>query len=930
MRAVNPELDAPNKSHRERVQALFGISSRVLIEAVGSFLKAEPGPLDHHNLRIIAAAAPHIGDPQLVAEMVQRLPITKMFVAARSVDLETLRDDFGAVLPKVTKTRVRQRLVTSLIEDTNRQVLEFCPPQRLTQEARATVKTRLLKLAKGTQQDQAVAVSSELSDNSIVKATLDAIEEKARRAEQAGETSRKLQLRFIGDALVQVIDRENAHATSEDVERAWRLVQSCEITGLNQETYDVVLSKIVSNHKLNQRVAHSVLDAIDGLEAEQWAQAEFKLTPEQMRSRMAAVPDMPESAAARAVLSGIDSTDRDWSVDNRWLLLRARHYGSSRNLLPRLSSDQVDRTVVTFPLDQLSLFTIARMTNPEALRKLAQNASQLNPDCLAFLIANDHTPSDVRFGEISPPKSGRKQQENAWHPGLTERENWLVRDPRLTDAELARIVDQESDETRRSSFAKIVSTHPSARERVFRVFLKDNFNRTHDSGRMNPLNRFVMYTADPGMHQLIVDTFDRYWTRAAYRQVVSEVAYHLMHNTHFDVKFLPARWKENPNVAELLRDDTMIPMLSISPMRQEYGYGPQPGYGPMEIARKVIDSDDDDVRRFHRVDSIFSHLHHGYLRHRPEAQDAILHLSEHGCLPQKHLRSLIEDPDLHLSMIAATDKTNMEANTAYELTVERSVASSASAVGRGMAVPSADSKLRTWKDLPDESDFPFRLPSGAEALNGQIVDGSKLELVRTGRVLGDVAEHMGNCLAGYEEPAKAGNRVIATVQTASGMIAVSWNVVWDDVRRKPSLTVGEINSRFNRNEVSAKLREDVSVLTELFNNGKLKEVEKSAQTEVVGTDDAQLGSADEQTEAHTVQPVRRPAPRRPLVLDHGPVRQDRPVERAPNALSGIVRDEVSEQVEVVLSDGAERHLDREEAGAQSHLADQSGGDIGLP
>lgn len=86
---MNEDLLTGPGTLSERITRMFGRATPVMVRAIAKYLEKGPGEFDHQHLRTIAAAAPVIGDPQLVAQLIDEMPITQMDLSVKRVDIDS-------------------------------------------------------------------------------------------------------------------------------------------------------------------------------------------------------------------------------------------------------------------------------------------------------------------------------------------------------------------------------------------------------------------------------------------------------------------------------------------------------------------------------------------------------------------------------------------------------------------------------------------------------------------------------------------------------------------------------------------------------------------------------------------------------------------------------------------------------------------------
>lgn len=846
MSDVNPELElsTPPSSTAEtknRVTALFGSAPEVILKAVGNFLKQEPGELDHHNLRLIATAAPAVQDPKLVAELIDQLPITKMSIRIQPIEIEKHRPNFAKIMPNYG-TKTRQRLVGDLVRSTTLDHLLFSPPERLTPGAREIVAKHLAKLANGSQNKQAEALASPHATSLTVEAVLDAVERRIDKA-AAGSEARppgKLPLQVAAQGLLGALDSRTTAASPANVERAWALLERCEPDPLYVEHALLLATR---NPKLTETAAHAVLDAIDHFQPQSDDDGKKQA---RMRGSMMSVPEMPESAVRRAATSGCEPSigltndlrdvmnvhrgfehlnvifGRPSLVDPRWYVARDDYYNnrSGKDNDPSStppSPTDLDRRLAMLPERMLTSGVVQKMTDPDALAIVAGKAEKLYIQSITALVKNPHVPIKVPIDSTETSGDGvRRTGDPAPHPlqdelvahpppvpatddllaqdDLFSRFEWtgdpapdlgliLLTDPRLNDADLARVARATTDPDRQKAVLDIVVHHPAAGDEVLDHLL--------ELGEPALLDRFSAATPSPAMHSRLENVVNdenarRLASGGRARPDSGGIEAAVLRG-------LRANGSANTRLVERVGHNDVLPteekivglfqreMFATSPTSSVAGGSP-PGYTPVDVARQVIADATPNDRRIGLLVSASSGQAQSLLdisnrseSNRAEAREAVQMLADRGLLSSDHWSRLTGNPDKHIAELFATHPLCPQTSTKLEPIATEMVSSTAKALTTGSQLPDPV-LVKAWSDLPNRDDVPLRLSTAARILDGQTVGGRTVRVIRTLRELRTAADYMGNCLEGYDTSLTEGSSIIGLVGEGADIVAVAWRL----------------------------------------------------------------------------------------------------------------------------------------------------------
>lgn len=882
MHPVNPELFDPELADKQRVSALFGSSPRVILLAVGNFLGRGPAELDHHNLRIIAAASRAINDPQIVARMIDALPITKMVVAAKPMSMEKSCRQFEQVLSSYPPT-TRKNLVDDLMRKTILHFLENSPPEKVPKPARDLVAIHLLELAQSRRSlDQATAIMSPFATREIVDRALDAIERRIERAEQ-GDT--RLPLGLVDETLKAVLTNEDC-TTADVVERAWNLAGRCEA----DESWARVLYCAAKNPELLQLEGDAILDAIDQIDVLLVASPSVEHTRRALRATLVSMSTCPETVARRAVEHGC--TDVGFSVvDPRILTLRVLWYSDSsgRDLLPRMTSDEIDERVADLPSKYITAKMVSAMRNSEALRKLTTRSNELGVSQLAMLIHHPHTPDDCQFPRPSrwPALFGvfsAKVRERS----SFARDECLISNRRVDDISLAKMVKNASDEVKRESLLRHAVRNPSAGPAVLEIVKTSPYL----------VAELARSTSSRQMHERLLNLWSQWMHKAStanwglkvtLRSSALELGRALVGNGTVNREIYErfeqqeARWR---GAGESSTTEMVVPKLFSSSSF---------GYGPTDVATLVLEGAAPPDRVGALVDDYVRNQHQ-------DMADVILQLADRDLLDNVHWAQLTAMSDVHLAMRFATHPRCPTRSSELEPIAVQALENTAEAVTKGVSLPKG--RPRSWDRLPDISDLTFPNAETADLLDRQKIDQSELVVLRTKRQLNEAAEIMGNCLAAYADRVHKGRCLVAIATTGVNTLAVAWGVERDSPGAV-KLRVEQINSRFNTGDVPSGFREGVHRLTQQLHDGELVPVAERVSSEV----EVRVSTSVDRPPRSRVVVHRTPARRR-LELAANEDGASQPLAHevdAPSVLSGVGEEGVGhrslhEATETLLQD----------------------------
>lgn len=852
MSDVNPELtDERLPKLRDRVHALFGSRSDTLVRSVAQFLQRSPGTLDQHNLRIIATAAPHVQDPALIAGLIDRLPMTQMHVAAVPLDIESDRSRFGVLLPGYS-VNTRLRLIADLVQRNTTETISFCPPERVTEVGARLIEDHLISLAKGDQNQQARALSSPFASSRVVDAVLDKIQNSIERSER-GTSNREpgpLPLDLVLTALSSVADRETNAPTAEQVTRAWQLAQRCKGS---VEELNSLLHHMTRSSKLEEVTAHSVIDTLNDLQDIPSEAVRRKLVHptlsiyDRMFHQMLSVPELPLSAVRRVAPKvrespGVDFSRRKDIVDRRWHFFRTTFDGSDGTISEEPTSSELDKWIARLPLDELEgvelldMDVIPKMTDPDALRELGRRFFESGTFMFGEVCNNTRTPREM-FTELLAAMIARGPSRATMSDPRTDDEMRLLEDHRLTDDDLVTFLELDHRRNRiDDDVLETVAEHPSSGPRVLH-YVRDAVSDAHllvEMARVSP---------NAEVHSLLAKIADSALLPESDQQTNSiDVD---------DARRIKQALADNGTVSSEIAGRQDVRASATA-----YSNDGLFTYGPRNVAARLIAEQREIGGAF--VEAIIGEVDSHITRVREEAWDALDTLADAGLMSERDWENVTGIVDRHLAMRFATHPKCTTRSSELTTTAGSLLEMTARAVKVGVQLP--EREPRSWSDLPDEKDEPFKLSSAAKSIDNQVVAGLTLEVPKTFRQLDELAEEMGNCLSFYRSSVASGAQIVAAARDDARRetYAVAWRA--DPRSSGRGATISQINSKHNKGQVPEAFEAGVRVLTDKLNSGELRPVVKETFV-------AERSSTGQEAGAESQSVRRRPARRRqPLEL----------------------------------------------------------------
>lgn len=801
MSVVNPEIHSVvgecallrkgDSGFEEGVATLFGTGHPNVSRAVEDFLAKGPSSFDHHRLRIIAASAEAFTDKNHIAQMIRRLEITKLELAARPIDLAGAREQFKTSLPSTYRPETMRALVLDLVDSSTLQVLQNSPVDQVPEEGRAIVRKDLRKKLKGSDLEREAALASPFFDADAFTALLDVVEGKIERSERDPSGNRMNLGRWGLSKFFDVAS--DVSASDEQLLRALRLYQRC-------TPDDEVLRHAITDSRLLRLAGRSVLDAVDAYRAS----GNYEYSTRALLAQMASSSSLPEEIARDVIRAMGDAPmSVDGYTDTRLGVLRQLHYRRSDELMAPPTIDDIDRAVVELPVEQLTREMVTHVQSERALEVFIDRASEMPHQLLCEFIENPNlTLGQIeRFVDALDPA-----HLSANDPMLRSvAQNLFVDQRRATDDHLARVLEKAmavSPVGRNLSWlVRLAATNVFAGPRVLNVLAQ--YGAQLQSDEHEKLLRGIALSTPSTIVQAKLGN-------SAIATGDSRLASLLMRNSmlHADVWAVLSAQFPRPKMG-LLRtsiedwhdgfpepwEERIDFFLSgeAPPGRAEEMLliaASVPGV-PGNFARRVLDS---------------------------------------ALISDDRLAALTADADMHVALSAATHHraTKMGAE-GFVLPAEKQLQETAHAIVHGVVEMPRDRRLNSWSKLPNRDDEEFPRTQLHELIDGRVIDGLTITIPPTGRQLKKLSAEMHNCLSGYVDSVSAGDCVIVTTRTDDDLYAAAIEVKAPDPQSGQLgalVTLAEVNSKFNKNNVRPSFRNALSRMVEQINDGTLAPVQR--------------------------------------------------------------------------------------------------------
>lgn len=848
--AQPPAPTPPSRRRRDQafiqdVDRLFGTSHPNVVRAVDDFLNRSPGDLDYHGLRMIAAAAPHFDDQNHVAYMIDQFRVTGMNLAIESIDLDETTEMFATVVPHF-RAETGRRLVLELVSSAALTVIENSPPDRVQSRARAIIEERLRRQLRRGATETSAALASPFITDEIVVDSLDHVRERIQRLGGTGSTSRQQNLDFeektaMSTLLGRLMRPPSSTTLSDDqLSRVWRLASQLIDDGYSGRR---ILESALTTPRLVELEGESMVRVVGRYES---------YDVDDQLGRLLASPGLSEDLARELVVNGIHHSPVD---DDRWAVLRVSHYRSSDTLLPKLSSVEVDGLLAGLPTSSLNRHCIQHIEDLEALSTIARHASDLNSEQLIGLLRNEQLTTDHAEIVLEAIDAIDWTSPRPFIPGQVAA---MLHCKAMNDEQLARFLramTPPGEGANVQAMLEIAGCHPASGDAVYR-----EIEHRTSSFEAWSRSRFAVHlattTPSPRMQSLLADRAAADWddrlacsliSNGTLRNDTSE----RLRDSFPDIEFVPSRLFPPDSLS---RQDALFPTDDREP------------YDPIRVFEIVESGESSPAARSAIVDSVLQGA-------RPRPGDLLRRLLDAGLLSEEQAAQAMRHPDMHMSLACATHPRMRHHHRGIQPPDIGRLAATADAINHGNGKLPADSRLNSWKQLPDRRDAALPRTILHDTIDRQSIGDLQLELPRTEGDVTRLSEQMRNCLDGYRPRIADGSHLLAFTRDHTDTYAVVWRVVESppdaedtsnvsaprghgSASRLGRVTLIEVNSNFNQRAVPPEFRTGLEAMTQQINKGSLQPVEPTSELDAQRPDAGQSASDEEPRR------VRRPPPRR--------------------------------------------------------------------
>lgn len=812
---VNPELDLDpdalawpgkqrnNPAFKRAVARLFGRSDGSIVRAVDDFLSKDPGNLDHHSLRLIAAAAPHFSDVNHVAHMIASLPVTKMEVAVAQLDLEATSAQFGAILPSF-RSETNRKLVLDLVRRGTMHVLENSTPARVPAEGRVLIEVQLDEQLRGrTFRDLAIVLASPFATPRHLDKAIDQLDSWISALPTiVDENDRRELNQNIDTTLAMLVD---AGMSDEQLRRMWSVVKYF------VPSDDYIMREgsiaVADDERLVSLDARGVLEFVRNASLVEGSDDQ---TLDVIHGVLLNRPELPEYLA-REIAQHEVTLQPDPNV--RLALARIDHYAKSSTPMKRMSDDDLDELVrISTPPSEWDASWITFICNPTTLSAVVQHVDSMTYDALESLVQR----SDLTSEQLSSIIESVDMERRDWADStISLGFVGLAESSSITDAGLVRLIEKlprSIDPEVRQSALELVGCNPASGPEVYRLM--------RASGSERVLAKVASRTKSPAMHGLL--------TEATILDGDRGLAVSLGHNGIISADLWERLARRFPEMREGLSPAETFREWHLAAgsygdheeMFELFRSGQMPPERAAGLFVALSPSDDHD-------------------------REITSRMIDDGLISADDVSRLTADADIHRALLCATHP-RVAAGLGNLVTLDaKMLAATAEAVTTRKIELPRDKNVNSWEQLPNQDDMKLSASSLRPLLEARKVAGLRLEVPQTRRDLVKLSEEMRNCLSGYVDDIAAGRRFLAFTRTADDIYAVMWNVereevgletmdvissghleggTDDAVRPIKSITIAELNSTFNEDRVPLDFRRAIERVTTQFNEGTLQPV----------------------------------------------------------------------------------------------------------
>lgn len=836
------QSDAEPETLSTRVERLFGSAPRSIVRAAARHLDKRPGALDIYHLEVIAAAAPVIGDPKLVAELIDSMPVTGMHVATDEIDIRSWRNRFREVLPHYP-TVTRTKLVKDLVDKSMLHVLSNVPTDRLTPVGEATYLEAMKRDLRGPAFALVRVANAPHMTRGLLVDVLDEVERRIERSEKgtSSRPARAMPIDAVGGALVAVLRQVNEISTDKEVVRAWKLVLRCEMT---QQWRRYLTNVVLNNRGLPKDIHPTLLDQINLLE-----------DIEDRQDGLCGIlhhRELDEREARRAVELGAVPSQRLPLNTGRLALLRYHAYQTDADegtLLPaNLSDDEIDRRLARKP-NRIVDHLIDEMTTQSVLQELCRREDELELPAFSALVRHPALDLATAIEAIARRKERAPRESMKADPYESVSENFRTAAFALQD-------DREMP-----VYEYCLMLHPGIDAVTARTLI-DEARLQQLAYLLKGVLHNVSVNSNVELEQMVLDVLKQQLEahtrpgdvgennghQALSDRDVANLLRHLACNSssssiHSQLVEL-ALSTSNIHLALDLANNDMVRREVLSPTWALFvergtsgalahfpywrtGHSRGWPHHPSELVREILDDPADRFMITRLIEecvegaegSLPEHLYATEDERREAFHAAVGQLIDNDLLTRDEWAKLVGARDEHTAHRYITHPKCPSNAVRFVSRAERELKGTVDAMDRGLGELPARDRSVVWSDLPNPTDEGLPRTELSDVIDGQVIAGLTMRTPRTERELRDVAERMGNCIAGFVDGVRAGTHVVSYADGEQRSYAALWSVT-----RGRKLRLCELNTSFNTNDVPVELRDGVARLTSDVNERRITRV----------------------------------------------------------------------------------------------------------
>lgn len=796
----------------------FENPSPIVVAALNRFVERGPRELDFRNLEMIAAAESSFTDPNHIAFVIDRMPVTQMRLATAPVDRAQAEENFRSILPHFRPATSR-KLLLDLLTTSTMTVVESCPPEIVPEKTKDLVRTDLLTKLKNNEISKSAVLRHDFVTSEMVTVVLDHLEAELIASSPDGVPDSG-QLFAIGEVLVP--RSLESVATDDQLLRVWNMIARSDPDTASNMVHIDVFYRAVKVPRLVAMASESMIE---------WANRSDSLNEVGFR------PLFESPAIAETDARYITNQFHRYQGDlDRWGTVRQHHYRLTDELLPPMTSDELDIRVTQLPRQLLRDELIEEVRSPAALEILADRSGELDYQSVLALIKHEHVETHHLRRIIDRFSHADRGPE--YVEGVIET---VVKCRRAGDSLLDDLVQRVNDQPyeqfgyihdhpMNDRILEFAALNQSAGALVFDRVLRRHAqleNRYPKTETSTLLQTVAANSASPHIQRAIADI--------AVRTRDTTLAGSLIGNgsVHVDL------WRQ-------LRSSFPDVSVELQPLSRSLFFGNghegdelharNAGYSEKDVADLVASNEAPPDRVKWLVENRVTGIE------VPDPTRPLLKAMDAG-YSDEHIVGLTGDPDRHLALNVASRMPPTSEESRFRTPAESALSETALAVAtEGVELP-RDKGLRKWGQLPNRDSVPFGPRSFDQLLEDREVAGFVLKTPKSLRDVRDLSKHMRNCLDSYANSVAKGNHVLAHVRAEADTYAVMWRIEElsreDDVvgisadqvlpasamsemtSPKVCIRMVEINARFNSSVVPPALVRGIHELTEQINNGTI-------------------------------------------------------------------------------------------------------------